>query len=51
MNWWDDLNEEQTERLRQLIDSRVRLIGERYATAYDACTERVTDENKKWVLG
>lgn len=50
-NWWDDLTPEQNRRLSALIDSRVRLLGEGYPTAYRSCTERISSENREYVMG
>ena len=51
VRWWENLDDNQTFRLGELIGSCCRLLGENYARAYDACTVDVSDENKKWVLG
>lgn len=51
MNWWEDLTPEQERRLGELIDSRVRLLGETYATAERRAKYDIGEQNKKWVLG
>lgn len=50
-DWWEDLSAEQYERLKQLIDSRERLLGETYGQAVYNCTHDISDDTKKWVLG
>jgi hypothetical protein len=49
---WTNLDAEQMQRLGQLIDSRVRLLGEPYGRAVEACApDRVGDENRRWIEG
>ena len=49
--WWADLTEEQAKRFSDLIDSRVRLLGQSYARAHTACTVLISEENRAYVLG
>lgn len=47
--WVAGLNEEQGNRYGQLLDSRVRLLGETYSQAVKALREP-SEENRLWVL-
>ena len=48
--WWESLNPEQLKRHQALIDSRVRLLGESYETAFARCTAGISDENRQYVI-
>lgn len=46
--WWEDLTEEQLRRYGEIIDSRVRLLGEYYGKAVEAV--RASDYARGYVL-
>lgn len=49
--WIKHLTPEQDRRLGELIDSRVRLLGETYSRAYAQCVLNISSENRRWILG
>jgi hypothetical protein len=47
--WWEHLSPEQMQRYGDIIDSRVRLLGEYYGRAVESV--RASDDARAYVLG